>query len=115
MLPYYGGVSEMLQRTFKKHGVHVCHKPRLVRSKDEIADEEKCGVIYNIQCKNCDANYIGETAKKQGTRLNEHRKSVQACDLKSVVSKHAKYTDHSIHSANVKSIGRKNHFLLRKI
>ena len=34
------------------------------------------------------------SARKLGTRLNEHRKSVQACDLKSAVSEHAKDTDH---------------------
>ena len=38
----------------------------------------------------CDAEYTSETAKKLGTRLNEHRKSVQACDLKSAESELAK-------------------------
>ena len=47
--------------------------------------------------------------------LNEHRKSVQACDLKSAVSEHARDTDHSIHWASVKIIGRENHFRSRKI
>ena len=80
-----------------------------------IADVEKCGVIYNIRCKDCDADRIGETARNLGTRLNEHRKSVQAYDLKSAVSEHAKDTDHSIHWASVKMIGRENHFLSSKI
>ena len=44
----------------------------------------------------CDADYIDETARKLGTRLNEHRKSVQACDLKSAVSEYAKDAGHSI-------------------
>lgn len=38
----------------------------------------------------CDAEQTVETTRKLGTRLNEHRESVQACDLKSVVSEHAK-------------------------
>lgn len=29
--------------------------------------EEKCGVIYNIKRKDCDAEDIGETATKLGT------------------------------------------------
>ena len=36
--------------------------------KDEIVAEEKFGVIYNIRCKDCDAEYNGETARKLGTR-----------------------------------------------
>ena len=68
------GVSEILQRFFKKRGVHVCFKPhrtlrqRLVRPKDEIVAAEKFGDIYNIRCKDCDAEYIGETATKLGTK-----------------------------------------------
>ena len=43
-----------------------------------------------VRVNDADAEYTGETARKLGTRLNEHRKSVQACDLKSAVSEHAK-------------------------
>ena len=53
----------------------------------------------------CDAEYTGETARKLGTRLNEHRKSVQACDLKSTVSKHTKDSGHSIDWASVRIFG----------
>ena len=68
--------------SFKMHGVRVCHKPHhtlrqhLVRPTDEIADEEKCGVIYNIQCKDCDADYIGKTRKENrapGSKNTENR------------------------------------------
>ena len=59
VLSYYGGVSEIIQRIFKKRGVHVCFKPHrtlrqhLVRPKDEIAVEGKYGVIYNVKYKDC--------------------------------------------------------------
>ena len=46
-----------------------------------------------------------KTARKLGTRQNENRKSVQACDLKSAVSEHAKDAGHSIDWANVTIIG----------
>ena len=64
---------------------------------------------------NCEAEYIDETARKLGTRLNEHMKSVQACDLKSAVSKYAKDASHSIDSASVKIIGQENLLFSRKI
>ena len=43
---------------------------------------------------------------KLGTRPNEHRNSVQVCDLESAVAKHAKDADHSIEWASVKIIGQ---------
>ena len=40
---------------------------------------------------------------------------MQACDLKSAVSKHAKDAGHSIDWASVKIIGQENHLLSHKI
>ena len=51
--------------------------------------------------------YIDETAGKLDTRLIEHQKSVQACDLKSTVSKHTKDSGHSIDWASVEIFGLK--------
>ena len=51
--------------------------------------------------------YTDETAGKLDTRLIEHQKSVQACDLKSTVSKHTKDSGHSIDWASVKIFGLK--------
>ena len=85
---------------------------RLVRPKDEIVAEEKFGVIV----------MQSTTVKQQGhwaqglNDLNEHRKSVHACDLKSAVSEHAKDAGHSIDEISVKIIGQENHLMpLRKI
>ena len=47
-----------------------------------------------------------KTARKLGTRLNENRKSVQACYIKSTVSENAKDTGHSIDWASVEIIGQ---------
>ena len=44
----------------------------------------------------CDAEYIGETTWRLGTRVNEHQKSVQALDFKSAISEHVKGTGHSL-------------------
>ena len=41
VLPYYGGVSEMLQRTLKKHGVHVCHKPHRTLRQRRVDEENR--------------------------------------------------------------------------
>ena len=50
-----------------------CLKPHhtlpqhLVRPRDQIFDEDHCGLICNIKCQDCDAEYIGETARRLGS------------------------------------------------
>ena len=54
---------------FKSHGVGAYHKPSntllsiLVHPKDKTPDHKKCGIVYEIQCPECPAQYVGETAR----------------------------------------------------
>ena len=74
-MPYVQGISEKLTRIFKEHGVGTYHKPYntikslLVHPKDKTPDMNKCGVVYEIACPECDEKYIGETARAMSTRL----------------------------------------------
>ena len=80
VLPYVQGVTERVQRTMRKHGVEAPARPHttlrqlLVHPKDKIPDDEKCGVVYCVSCLNCSQKYVGETGRKLGTRITEHRK-----------------------------------------
>ena len=38
--------------------------------------EEQGELVYQIPCKNCGAEYIGDTGRILKTRLEEHRKDV---------------------------------------
>ena len=80
-------------------------RQRLVGLKGEIAVEEKCGVIYNIKCKDFDAGRadIGETTRKLGTWA------------KWTSAEHANDAGHSIDWTSVKIVGQENHQLSRKI
>ena len=59
-IPYISGLSEQLQRVFKSHGVSSYHKPfntlrsLLVSPKDMSKKEEQCGVVYSVNCSECD-------------------------------------------------------------
>jgi len=59
VLTVHYGISWFIQRT---------------RSKDE----EKTEMIYRIPCKNCPSSYIGETDRKLGLRMKEHRKEADS-------------------------------------
>ena len=59
-LPYVQGVSEQLTRVFRKQGVGTYYKPfntirqQLLHPNDLTAKEKKCGVVYKVQCKDCE-------------------------------------------------------------
>ncbi|XP_072014925.1 uncharacterized protein [Amphiura filiformis] len=83
-----------------KRGIQVHFKPRntprqfLVSPKDKIDKKEKCHTVYNIQCQNCNAAYIGETKHPLGIRASEHRREP------SQAAEQANYTGHSIPTAS---------------
>jgi len=55
--------------------------------KDKVRDEEKTELIYHVLCKNCSSSYVGETGRKFGLRIKEHKKEVDF---------HSWYTDPSL-------------------
>ena len=64
----------------KKHGVGAYHKPLnslrsiLVHPKDKTPVHKTCWVVYEIQCPECPAQYVGETAHTLETRMKYHLK-----------------------------------------
>jgi len=82
VVPYVKGLSEAYARMLKPHGIatasctHCTLQKILVHPKDKIKDEGKTELIYCIPCKNCPSSYIGETGRKLGLRMKEHRKEV---------------------------------------
>ena len=58
--------------------------------------EDKAGLVYLIQCGDCDAKYVGETERKLSKRIHEHQKAT------SPVGHHTQYNSHSFGKDNVK-------------
>jgi len=83
-VPYVKGLSEAYTRILKSHNITTANRPHhilrniLVHPKDKVKDEEKTELIYRIHCKNCPSSYIGETGRKLGPRMKEHRKGVDS-------------------------------------
>jgi len=68
----------------RKHNVPVAMKPYktlktvLVHLKDKQEKEDLTECVYKVPCANCDKTYIGETGRKFGVRLQEHRTEVES-------------------------------------
>ena len=84
VVPYVKGLSEALARILKSHGIATANRPHralrnfMVHGKDKVKDEEKTELIYRVHCKNCSSSYVGETDRKFGLRIKEHKKEVNS-------------------------------------
>ncbi|EZA55367.1 hypothetical protein X777_04820, partial [Ooceraea biroi] len=61
------------------------------RGKDKIELGQRNGVVYKIDCINCDACYIGQTKQHLDTRIKEHR-----VDIKKHLSNHSVVNKHRL-------------------
>jgi hypothetical protein len=136
VIPYVKNVSEALARVYRKHNIGVAMRPHstlrrfLVHPKDKTLTEEVCGCVYKIPYKNCETVYIGETGRKLGTRINEHkkdaknspqvftrsgRKQSETIEHSSAVTNHKATHNHVIDWEGVKVMDRENNTALRKL
>ncbi|EZA54572.1 hypothetical protein X777_05708 [Ooceraea biroi] len=60
-----------------------------VRGKDKLEDARKTGVVYKINCSDCEASYVGQTKRYLMMRINEHN-----ADIKKVAGEHSVVSKH---------------------
>ena len=49
-------------------------RKQLVELKDPFKSLERSNCIYRLQCQDCEACYIGQTARELGVRMEEHKR-----------------------------------------
>ena len=82
VIPYLKGLSEQLERIYKRYGISCALKPNnklrslLVHPKDPRPKMNTSHCVYKIPCSNCPQPYIGETERHLHTRVKEHSDSV---------------------------------------
>ena len=65
---------------------------RFIRThKDSLCEASNRNVVYKINCKDCDASYVGQTGRQLRTRIAEHRNNI-----KYKTSDRSVITDHRI-------------------
>ena len=102
-IPYIQGVSEAVTKILSDINVQVHMKPfRTLRRilshpKDHIPDDDKSSVVYKINCRDCDASYVGEMGRALQTRVSEHRRAMEKMDFSAfALVQHAWEHDHHI-------------------
>ncbi|XP_072051693.1 uncharacterized protein [Amphiura filiformis] len=118
VIPYVQGLSERIQRIYKKYDITTAMKPHttlrrlLVHPKDkrEVVDTANC--VYEIPCSGCKSTYIGETGRQFGIRLSEHKKDVdRACSRKYTRSERKVSESEQNKSAVADHAARSNHLI----
>ena len=112
VIPYRKSTSEDLRRILNQYNIRVAFqatntlRQQLVKLKDPITSLERSNCVYKLKCKDCEACYVGQTARDLDVRVKEHRRCttklpIEATRLKklendSAIALHAMVNDHRI-------------------
>ena len=67
-----------------------------VNLKDRVATEDKNNIVYEIDCTNSQAVYLGESEQSLKLHSDEHKRSVRNCDCdKNEIAKHCWEADYN--------------------
>ena len=78
--------------------------------------EKKHNIIYKLDCKDCDAVYIGESKRAYQTRIGEHISSVRKADTKRYeTADHCWKFNHDFNWTENKILGHELNTTTRKI
>ncbi|KYN27905.1 hypothetical protein ALC57_02691 [Trachymyrmex cornetzi] len=75
--------------------------------KDKLPTMSQAEVVYRLNCKNCDASYVGQTGRCVGVRMSEHRNHINRNTTQSsVITEHRLQTSHDFNWDNIKILDK---------
>ncbi|BHF78851.1 hypothetical protein SprV_0602196800 [Sparganum proliferum] len=120
-IPCMKGVSEAVARSLAPLGIGVTHRPdstirrQVMRSKDPVSKQEMSAVVYRLRCSFGVCNYVGETGRRQQTRMHEQKLVVRRLDPKSELATHAAPMGHVFNFDPVEIVGRGDDHTARQV
>ncbi|BHF76096.1 hypothetical protein SprV_0501919400 [Sparganum proliferum] len=121
VLPNMRNVSEATERMLRPLNVGVGHRPEaticrfIMQPKGRLPPEDMSGVIYRVNCPDCQANYCGMTNKRLKRRMHEHTLAVKRKDARSHVAMHSLENDHRFDFDGAEVLVRAENRLEREI
>lgn len=108
-IPYLGKISEDLKKPLLEKNVRPAFFNRLTlknllinnKLKPTVDKLDKCGV-YQLNCQDCGAIYIGQTKRSIKTRYKEHINNSKNNNPNTGFAKHLSSTGHGPDSSNIK-------------
>jgi len=109
VLPYVSPLADFITSNIDSSkaiiGFRYLNKlSQLIKTHKDIDEPlSKNNVVYKIQCKDCEATYVGQTKRQLKTRLKEHKTNIKLDQSKhSVISEHIIKYNHSFDWENTK-------------
>ena len=117
VLPYIKGVSERIGRVLKQQSSRVSFQPQRTinilfprpKQQDET-NRPSSGIVYRINCSQCDFVYYGQTERALKTRISEHKKAVLMFDHNSKLACHVHEHHHYMDVENVEVVRHEAHY-----
>ena len=111
-LPYIQGISEQLKRALNKHNIKATFytqttlRSLLTKSKDPIPKEDRNNVVYQLNCKDCEAVYVGETKRTLNVRAEEHITAIKSASKRSHTAEHCWKYNHDFDWEHICSMSK---------
>lgn len=113
VLPYVKGCSERIARVLRQYNIATTYKPCnklggiFGLPKDFVDPKNQCGVVYEVECGDCEKTYVGQTKNSLHTRLKQHQAACRSVQPeRSALAEHAIDQGHQIDWRNAKVLAR---------
>ena len=122
IIPFLKKTSNKFKGILKKYNLQPVYKPLnslnkfITLGKDKISKDDQSGVVYKIDCKECNNTYVGQTKRKLKTRLKEHINDIKKpVESLSVISNHQISDGHVMDWNNTEILDFEQSFFKRSI
>ena len=88
-------------------------KQELMKKRPEQAKQH--GVVYKIECGECDWKYVGESSRSVEERVEEHKRNVRKFDTHSEISNHIVNEDHQFNWSSKKILDKESNYKSRVV
>ncbi|XP_011858290.1 PREDICTED: uncharacterized protein LOC105555858 [Vollenhovia emeryi] len=121
-VPFIKDIGENIQSILKDRGFYPVYtipkklKNVIKKGKDKLDNLKQTEIVYRIECRNCDACYVGQTKRHLATRIKKHQSNIRKnSDNHSVVSKHRESLNHDFDWFNPTIIHKEKYTKKREI
>lgn len=117
-MPYVPKISEQLQKILGSQNITVGHKTInntqqfFTRLKSSTPKNNVTHTVYKIPCKDCPAQYVGQSIQYLKKRIEAHKYSKKASTS---LKKHKQDTDHEFDYENTRILAKEKNEFKRKI